>query len=126
MNEYINKKDFLKMLDESFSAALVDISDVFEIADDVPDTIEIVRCKDCLHWHKETGWCDIHSHFIDTDGEACHPWESHEWEMFGEKYFCKDGKRKHHICPCCDTEIPEDTQVCPNCLCAIKEVDAND
>lgn len=53
-----------------------------------------VRCKDCKHWHEETGWCDHHSWFIEEDGEPCHPWESNNWKMFDADYFCKDGERK--------------------------------
>ena len=53
-----------------------------------------VRCKDCEHWHEETGWCNHHSHFIDSDGEACHPWESSEWKMFDADDFCSMGERR--------------------------------
>ena len=54
----------------------------------------VVRCKDCKHYHKKTGWCKIHSHFIDYDGEACHPWENNDWKMFKDDDFCSDGERK--------------------------------
>lgn len=54
----------------------------------------IVRCKDCKHWHEETGWCYHHSHFIGPDGEACHPWESSSWKMLNEDDFCSYGERK--------------------------------
>ena len=58
------------------------------------DVVPVVRCKDCEHWHEETGWCYHHSHFIGAEGEACHPWESSEWKMFDADYFCKDGERR--------------------------------
>ena len=58
------------------------------------DAVEVVRCKDCKHWDKETGWCDHHSHFIGADGEACHPWESIEWKMLDEDDFCSYGESK--------------------------------
>lgn len=57
------------------------------------ENIPVVHCKDCEYWHKETGWCKWHSHFIDGDGNFCHPWESNDWKMFDENYFCSDGKR---------------------------------
>ena len=60
----------------------------------VIDAVEVVRCKDCKHWHEETGWCYHHSHFIDTKGDACPPWESSDWKMFDAEYFCADGERK--------------------------------
>lgn len=53
-----------------------------------------VRCKGCKHWHEETGWCDQHSHFIDSEGEACHPWESTEWKMFEAEDYCSTGERR--------------------------------
>ena len=52
-----------------------------------------VRCKDCKHWHEETGWCDHHSHFIGSDGEACHPWESSDWKMMDAEDFCSYGEK---------------------------------
>ena len=58
------------------------------------DVVEVVRCKNCKHWNEETGWCNLHSHFIDSKGEACHPWESSEWTMFNDNDFCSDGERK--------------------------------
>ena len=58
------------------------------------DAVPVVRCKDCKHYHKETGWCCHHSHFIDSEGNACHPWESSNWKMFDENYFCADGEMR--------------------------------
>lgn len=58
------------------------------------DAVEVVWCKDCKHWHEETGWCCQHSHFIDSKGGACHPWESNDWKMFDADYYCADGERK--------------------------------
>lgn len=58
------------------------------------DAVEVVRCKNCKHWHEKTGWCYHHSHFVTSDGEACHPWESVEWKMFEENDFCSYGERR--------------------------------
>ena len=57
------------------------------------DAVEVVRCKDCKHWHEKTGWCYHHSHFVDSDGGACHPWESSDWKMLNEDDFCSCGER---------------------------------
>lgn len=51
---------------------------------------DIRTCKNCRKWHSDEGWCDEHSHFVNSDGEACHPWESSSWKMFDENYFCAD------------------------------------
>ena len=58
------------------------------------DVVQVVRCKDCEHWHEETEWCDKHSHFVDRLGDFCYPEESGDWKMFDADYFCKDGERK--------------------------------
>ena len=58
------------------------------------DAVEVVRCKDCKHWHEETGWCALHSHFIGRDGMACHPSQSSEWKMFDANDFCSYGERR--------------------------------
>ena len=60
------------------------------------DVVPVVRCKDCKHWHEETGWCDQHSWFIEEDGEPCHPWESNNWKMLNEDDFCSYGERKDY------------------------------
>lgn len=61
------------------------------------DAVEVVRCKDCQHWHEETGWCNQHSHFIGADGEACHPWESANWKMFEPDDFCSYGEKREVV-----------------------------
>lgn len=59
------------------------------------DVAPVVRCKDCKHWHEETGWCNQHSHFIGAKGEACHPWESADWKMLNADDFCSYGERRN-------------------------------
>ena len=58
------------------------------------DVVPVVRRKDCKHWHEETGWCYHHSHFIGSEGEACHPWESNDWKMLNDDDFCSYGERR--------------------------------
>ena len=55
---------------------------------------KLVQCMECKSWHKDTGWCDKHSHFIDPYGDACHPWESCMWKDFDENDFCSNGERR--------------------------------
>ena len=77
----------------------IELKDHIQRIKDAPtvDAVEVVRCKDCKHWHEETGWCDHHSNFIDEKCEACHPWESNDWKMFNENDFCSDGERKDNV-----------------------------
>lgn len=56
--------------------------------------VEVVRCGECKHYHAETGYCNEHSHFIDSEGMSCSPAESPNWTMFGENDFCSYGERK--------------------------------
>lgn len=72
------------------------LSGVQMLIDNAPavDAVEVVRCKNCKHWHEKTGWCYHHSHFITPDGEACHPWESREWKMLDGNDFCSYGEKR--------------------------------
>lgn len=74
----------------------VNMSDVGMMIEDAPtvDATPVVRCKDCKYWHKDIGWCDKHSHFVDEKDGACHPWESPNWKMFDADDFCSYGERK--------------------------------
>jgi hypothetical protein len=49
------------------------------------DVVPVVRCKDCKHWHEETGFCEEHSRF-DSFGM--------DWNMFAEDDFCSYGERR--------------------------------
>lgn len=62
------------------------------------DAVPVVRCRECKKWHPDIGWCDEHSHFVDSDENFCHPHESSNWKMFDADYFCKDGERKCNGC----------------------------
>jgi hypothetical protein len=62
-----------------------------EVAADVEP---VIHCKDCQKWHRDEEWCEEHSHFIGSEGEACHPWESSDWKTFDENYFCADAVRR--------------------------------
>ena len=77
---------YLDTLDGKYEVAVKDL-----IANGV---VPVVRCKECKHYHAETGWCDKHSHFVSSEGEFRQPWESIEWKMFEPDYFCADGERK--------------------------------
>lgn len=58
------------------------------------DAVPVVRCRECKHYHAETGWCDQLSYFQTSDGGPCSPAESMEWKMFMEDDFCSYGQRK--------------------------------
>ena len=46
---------------------------------------EPVRCKECKHYHEETGFCEEHSCFCKEDMD---------WNMFAEDDFCSYGERR--------------------------------
>lgn len=85
-NVFIGASDFAK---DTREAAQSEID-----AQPTVDAVPVVRCKECKHWNEEIQWCDNHSHFVDSEGSACHPWESSDWKMFDPDYFCSDGERK--------------------------------
>ncbi len=53
-----------------------------------------VCCGECKHYHKDTGYCKIHSYFFEEEGVSCSPAESPTWTMFDEDDYCSDGERK--------------------------------
>lgn len=78
------------------AAALGDVQTVRDILSDAPtiDAVPVVRCRECKHYHADTGWCNQLSYFQNSDGEPCSPAESMEWKMFMEDDFCSYGQRK--------------------------------
>ena len=58
------------------------------------DAVPVVRCRECKHWHEETGFCEKHSYFVDGDGVCCSPADSPNWTMFDPDDFCSYGERK--------------------------------
>ena len=58
------------------------------------DAVPVVRCRECKHYHADTGWCDQLSYFQTSDGEPCSPAESMDWKMFQENDYCSMGQRK--------------------------------
>lgn len=50
------------------------------------DAVEVVRCRECVHWSNEVGicWCDMHSHFKGED-----------WNMFDADDYCSYGERRN-------------------------------
>lgn len=49
------------------------------------DAVYVVRCKDCIHWDSETGWCNQNSAFDDHDMD---------WNIYNDDDFCSFGERK--------------------------------
>ena len=56
--------------------------------------VPVVRCRECKHYHSDTGWCDQLSYFQTSDGEPCSPAESMDWKMFQENDYCSMGQRR--------------------------------
>ena len=81
---------------ECFSGDRVTGAVMRRIFDSLPtiDAVPVVRCRECKHYHSDTGWCDQLSYFQTSDGEPCSPAESMDWKMFQENDYCSMGQRK--------------------------------
>lgn len=90
---FINKATEACASDASAMIKIIDLLHHYPAA----DVVEVVRCKNCKHWHEDTGWCYHHSHFVGDNGEFCHPWESANWKMFDGDDYCSDEERKEGI-----------------------------
>lgn len=53
-------------------------------------------CKECKHWHENTGFCEENSYFVDAAGDCCSPADSREWTMFDANDFCSRGERRNN------------------------------
>lgn len=84
-----------KSWDADTRCGYVQVVDVGDI-EDAPtiDAVPVIRCGECKNYDEETAWCEIHSCFVNSNGEFCNPWESNEWKMFDGAYYCADGKRR--------------------------------
>lgn len=47
-----------------------------EIRKNTADVVEVVRCKDCMHWKDDLDYCDVWEHYISN-----------------REFFCACGKR---------------------------------
>ena len=50
------------------------------------DVVQVVRCKDCVHFNYKNGFCEVHSRILDF-GNA--------WDVFCENDFCSYGERRN-------------------------------
>ena len=72
------------LIEEANAEGAYGYVDAFQIANaPTVDAMEVVRCRDCKHWHKETLFCDYMSY-----GEA------HERVNWYADDFCSYGERK--------------------------------
>ena len=78
---------------EPYSTDTAEVLDNIEAAPTI-SAVPVVRCRECKHYHSDTGWCDQLSYFQTSDGEPCSPAESMDWKMFQENDYCSMGQRK--------------------------------
>ena len=74
------------LIEEANAESAYGYVDAKQIADaPTIDAVEVVRCRDCKHWHKETLFCDYMPH-----GEAQERvnWYADDFCSYGER---KDG-----------------------------------
>ena len=99
MSRYI---DVDKLLDDIECIDIIECTDIDDIfievektIDEQPtaDVVEVIRCKDCKHYHQFTSFCEKNSYFYDDNGLSCSPADSPCWTMFADNDFCSYGER---------------------------------
>ena len=106
MKDYIERASVHSIIERTSTFAFTR-GGMHEKIDSLPaaDVAPVVHCRECKHYHAETGWCDQLSFFQTSDGEPCSPAESMEWKMFQENDFCSMGQRKiETVLPKSDTK----------------------
>ena len=91
MKRFIDVNDIYSLFNQSGIARL-HVSDIDTIP--IVDAVKVVRCMECKNWHEETGFCEMHSYFVDSDGVCCSPADSPNWTMFDPDDFCSYGELK--------------------------------
>ena len=94
MAEYINRAELISNLKEFANEQLTQLIENLIQKHPTADVAEVVRCKDCKYYDKETGFCLKHSYFKDSDGMPCSPADSPDFTFFNEDDFCSYGKTK--------------------------------
>lgn len=98
MAEYIKRDAVKKAFEYADADVCEDYGDGFcdwgfgrknvnEIIDAVPavDAVPVVRCKDCLYWEAQIGFCHQNSQYY-NDGES--------WDIYQPDEFCSRGERR--------------------------------
>lgn len=93
MSRYIDREDLLKNLKQFAPEYLKPF--IVSLVEKQPtaDVVEVVRCKDCKHYHQFTSFCEKNSYFYDDNGLSCSPADSPSWTMFADNDFCSYGAR---------------------------------
>ena len=71
------------LIEEANAEGAYGYVDAFQIANaSTVDAVEVVRCRDCKHWHKETLFCDYMPY-----GEAQERvnWYANDFCSYGER-----------------------------------------
>lgn len=100
MADYIDREAFRAVLQKSHRYHAGNCREVSLLSRDIrllnehpaADVSPVVRCKNCKHWHEQTGFCGKHSYFVDDDGLSCSPHESPNWTMWAPDNFCSSGE----------------------------------
>lgn len=90
MTEYIERGTAIaKLTALEVTAPSATMTDAKRLLADMPaaDVAPVVRCKDCLYWERDMGFCHYHSRYY--DGGA-------SWDIFNEDDFCSYGERKEN------------------------------
>lgn len=93
MSRYIDREDLLKNLKQFAPEHLTPL--IVSLIEKQPtaDVVEVIRCKDCKHYHQFTSFCEKNSYFYDDNGLSCSPADSPCWTMFADNDFCSYGER---------------------------------
>ena len=86
----VNEKrliDANALIEEANAEGAYGYVDVFQIANaPTVDTVEVVRCRECKHWHKETLFCD---YTLYGEAQERVNWYADDFCSYGER---KDNK----------------------------------
>ena len=82
----VNEKrliDANALIEEANAEGAYGYVDAFQIANaSTVDAVEVVRCRDCKHWHKETLFCD---YTLYGEAQERVNWYANDFCSYGER-----------------------------------------
>ena len=71
------------LIEEANAEGAYGYVDAFQIANaSTVDAVEVVRCRDCKHWHKETLFCD---YTLYGEAQERVNWYANDFCSYGER-----------------------------------------
>ena len=81
MADLISKQEVCEVLAHFAPENYTQLVEMLVVKLPAVDAVEVVRCKDCMHWREESLWCDMNS----KDRGEHYNWYAEDFCSYGER-----------------------------------------